>query len=420
MSTVHLSSETRLQVKRARADLAEARHLPGQLYTSKEIFDYEVEAIFMKQWLCVGRAEEFANPGDFLATRIVGEPALIVRAEDGRLQAFRNVCRHRGVEVATGRGSAKEFTCPYHGWVYGLDGALIGAPHTREVRGFDIKTCSLTAIKLDTWGGYVFINFDPGCQSLGDYLDEDGVRDFLGFLQPQDTRLCDKFVFEVPCNWKFIPENLMDIYHVGVIHRESFGGYFPVNDFRFQLRKSGYSAVYESYTMAPGGVTLFGTMPWLRGKVTDKFACTSFLRPTMNFFARHDLIQPWVCTPIAVDRTKIEIYTQLPEAYFAEPGFEEKAKIYADFIRMAASEDEGMLRSLQNGVGSRGFEPGPTVKLERAIHHLLNYYLDRLLGDDDVARQRRISDGDAAIATSRARHAKPLDGGYAASFLVAG
>ena len=109
----------------------------------------------------------------------------------------------------------------------------------------------------------------------------------------------------------------MDMYHVGVIHGASFGGHFPINDFRFNLNGHGYNAVYESYTMAPNGVTLFGPMPWLEGKVTDKFACTTWVRPTMNIFGRHDLIQPWVATPIDVNRTLVTIYTQLPEAFFA-------------------------------------------------------------------------------------------------------
>ena len=88
----------------------------------------------------------------------------------------------------------------------------------------------------------------------------------------------------------------------------------------------------------------------------------------MNIFGRHDLIQPWVATPIDVNRTRITIYTQLPEAFFDERGFAEKNKIYADFIRLVATEGEAMLESLQTGVSSNGYNPGPTVKLERAIH----------------------------------------------------
>jgi Rieske 2Fe-2S family protein len=411
-----LDSHLRADIERTRARLLEARHLPGHFYTSSEIYRREIDTIFMREWLCVGRVEEFANVGDYQALRIAGEPLVVCRDQDGSLRAFRNLCQHRGVEVAVGQGNARRFTCRYHAWTYGLDGRLVGAPHSEEVQGFDRRACRLPSVQLDTWGGYVFINFDPEAEPLDAYLDADGVREFADFLKPEETRVADKFVFEIPCNWKFVPENLMDMYHVGVIHKASFGAYFPVNDFRYRLKRYGYHAVYESFTMAPGGVTLFGTMPWLRGKVTDKFACTTWIRPTMNIFGRHDLIQPWVALPLGVDRTQVTIYTQLPAAYFDEPGFAEKCRIYADFIRLVATEDEAMLESLQTGAGSRGFVPGPTVKLERAIHHLLNYYLDTLLEDNPRARAQRIADGEAAVAEAAASNPEPIDGGYSRAF----
>jgi choline monooxygenase len=411
-----LDPQTRAAIEQTRAGLSQARHLPGFFYTSDEIYQREIDTIFMRDWLCVGRVEEYDKPGDFQAMRIADEPLLICRDNDMQLKAYRNLCQHRGVEVGVGTGNTQRFICRYHAWTYGLDGRLAGAPHTDEVAGYDLKNCRLPTVSLDTWGGYIFINFDADCRPLNDCLDDDGVREFADFLQPENTRTSDKFEFEVPCNWKFVPENLMDMYHVGVIHKASFGAHFPVNDFRYNLHAKGYNAVYESFTMAPNGVTLFGPMPWLDGKVSDKFACTTWIRPTMNVFGRHDLIQPWVATPIDVNRTRVTIYTQLPQRFFDEPGFAEKNKIYADFIRLVATEDEAMLESLQTGVGSRGYRPGPTVKLERAIHHLLNYYLDTLLDEDCQAREMRIADGAAAIAQGRETNPEPIDGGYSKSF----
>ena len=411
-----LEPHTRAAIEKTRTELSSARHLPGFFYTSPEIFQREMDTIFMREWLCVGRLEEFEKPGDYHALRIAGEPLVVCRGADGVLRALRNLCQHRGVEVAVGQGNTSRFVCRYHAWTYATDGRLTGAPHNAEVSGFDFKACRLPTIALDTWGGYVFVNFDPHCRPLAECLDEDGVREFAAFLQPENTRTSDKFEFEVPCNWKFVPENLMDMYHVGVIHKASFGAHFPVNDFRFNLSGRGYNAVYESLTMAPNGVTLFGPMPWLENKVSDKFACTTWIRPTMNLFGRHDLIQPWVATPIAVDRTRITIYTQLPEQFFGLPGFAEKNRIYADFIRLVATEDEAMLESLQTGVKSRGYAPGPTVNLERAIHHLLNYYLDTLLAEDPAARAVRIDDCRDALHRGSVAYPEPVDGGYSKAF----
>jgi len=414
---IKIDSSIREAIEKTRRNLNTARHLPGIFYTSEEIFQLEMETIFTREWLCIGRMEEYKNPGDYQAMRIAGEPLVVCIGSDKKLRAMRNLCQHRGVEVAVGCGNAKKFTCRYHAWTYGTDGRLMGAPHKDEVEGFDFGACRLPGIKLDTWGGYIFVNFDPDCRSLNDCLDDDGVRDFAAFLQPENTRVSDKFEFEVPCNWKFIPENLMDMYHVGVIHKTSFGAHFPVEDFRYNLKGSGYNAVYEALTMAPEGETLFGPMPWLEGKVSDKFGCTTWIRPTMNIFGRHDLIQPWIATPISVNRTKITIYTQLPEIFFQDPDFGRKNDLYREFIKTVATEDEAMLESLQTGVGSKGFVPGPSVKLERAIHHLLNYYLDILDSPDAQAKNERIKDGTDAIAESTLKYPEPIDAGYSKSFL---
>jgi len=381
------------ELSATREALLEARHLPGWMYTSPEVYALEVERIFLRSWLCVGRAEEFANKGDYLATRIAGEPILICRDQAGRLNGFNNLCRHRGVEIVRGAGQAKEFMCPYHGWLYGLDGKLIGAPHSRDVENFDFSNCQLPRIKVDTWGGYVFVNLDNNCQSLADYLDEDDVRESAAFLQSEDTRVSDRYVFELPCNWKFVPENIVDLYHVGVIHGGSFGAHFPINSIKYNLREHGYNVKYESYTMAPEGATLFETMPWLRGKVDEHFAWSTWIRPTTSLFARHDLLETWVVLPLGPELTQITVYTLLPEEYFERPAFAQMNKIYADFIRLVADEDRAMLESLQNAARSRNYAPGPTVKLECGIHQLLNYYMDMLFGKDNQAARRRRDDG---------------------------
>ena len=127
-----------------------ARHMPGDLYTSAEIYTHEVDTIFTKDWLCIGRVEEFAQPGAFRAFHIVDEPIIVCRDKAGLLHAFANVCRHRSVEVVTGEGRLDKFSCPYHGWLYDLDGGLISAPHSDETEGFDFSDCRLHEFNLDT------------------------------------------------------------------------------------------------------------------------------------------------------------------------------------------------------------------------------------------------------------------------------
>ncbi|HVZ16905.1 MAG TPA: Rieske (2Fe-2S) protein, partial [Terriglobales bacterium] len=123
-----------------RNSLSKARHMPGHLYVAPEIFQLELDKIFLKDWQVVGRAEQFPNPGDFHAFRLFGEPVLLVRNANGMVQAFTNVCRHRGAEIASGRGNRKQLECPYHKWLYDLDGKLIAAPMSEHGSDFDFNS----------------------------------------------------------------------------------------------------------------------------------------------------------------------------------------------------------------------------------------------------------------------------------------
>ena len=106
----------------------EARLLPPVLYTSPEFYNFEQRAVFQREWLCVGRADQLAEPGDYRCINIAGEPLIVCRDSDGELRVMTAVCRHRGMVIAEDSGNCRRFTCPYHHWTYGLDGALLGTP----------------------------------------------------------------------------------------------------------------------------------------------------------------------------------------------------------------------------------------------------------------------------------------------------
>ena len=362
-------------VQRTMNPIDEARHLPGDIYTSPVVLALEKERIFMTDWLCMARVDEVENPGDYMTLRMLGEPVLIVRDQDSEIHAFANVCRHRGVEVATGEGNAKEFSCPYHGWLYDLKGQLQGVPFMKNVKDFDIKNCRLKTLRTAIWGGFVFVNFDPDAEPFEDY-----VKDFdnaFGMLKMEECRLAHKLVADLDCNWKLVVENFMDYYHVQTIHTETFGGAIEMADLDFETKERGFfSSFYDAAPMVIGQKTLFGKMPWME-KYTESFACTGILAPNLQMFARIDDVQPFVIWPLAPDKTRVIVYTLMPPKNFEDPEFDKKIKNYVDFMVQVVGEDEAMVRSLQNGVGSRSFEPGPMSFLETSIHHLIKYNLQR-------------------------------------------
>ena len=117
--------------------LLQATFLPPYCYTSREFYELEVEQIFLKEWLCVGRVEQAEKPGDYFALEIANEPVVVARDEAGELHAMSAVCRHRAQVVAEGEGNVRSFQCPYHGWTYSLKGELIATPEMKQTENFD-------------------------------------------------------------------------------------------------------------------------------------------------------------------------------------------------------------------------------------------------------------------------------------------
>lgn len=366
-----------LAFTQTRRPTEEALHAPGFIYTSPELYRLEKERIFMRDWLCMGREEEIPNKGDYIATRVLEEPVLIIRGEAGEINAMSNICAHRGVEVATGSGNKRAFTCPFHGWTYDLQGKLVGAPHMREAARFDTSSCRLPPIRVARWQGWIFINFDDQAPPFAKYV-EQFEKDF-GYLPSDKCRLAVKTVSaEVNCNWKLIVENLIDFYHLNVVHRGSNGRSFTKEAFRFDPRPNGsYVAFYNSGPSTLSQKPVFGKAPWMEDRPND-FSTAGLLPPNFTFFARVDTIHPYITWPLGLDKSQVIVYTLLPEIYFDEPNFAERVEEYRTFQKQVLTEDSAMLASLQNGLASKRFAPGRMATLERGAHHVLKAYLDRM------------------------------------------
>src|SRR5262245_46697675 len=117
--------------------------MPRSFYTDPAVLALERERLFLQEWVCVGRAEELPQVGDYLAFQICDEPVVVIHGEDGAIRAFSNVCRHRGAVIASGKGSRRRLVCPYHHWSYDTLGRLVGAPGIGEREDFDRRGCGL-------------------------------------------------------------------------------------------------------------------------------------------------------------------------------------------------------------------------------------------------------------------------------------
>lgn len=192
--------------------------LPASIYTSQNVFDFEMEKIFAKTWQFVGHKSDVAEPGDFVTKDIGRDSVLVVRGRNGELRAFHNVCRHRAHRlVSEKRGSLKAVvTCPYHSWAYGLDGALRPSSVKSGVHGFDPSKIGLVPVRIEEYGSFVFVNLDDDAPTMVEHCQGYDERLRSHFNDLDRPKHHSTMVYDVACNWKVVMDNGIDAYHLGI------------------------------------------------------------------------------------------------------------------------------------------------------------------------------------------------------------
>ncbi|HXF34400.1 MAG TPA: aromatic ring-hydroxylating dioxygenase subunit alpha [Candidatus Acidoferrales bacterium] len=197
------------------------RVVANRVYYDQAIYQAEIENIFSRCWQLVCHESEVAAPGQFLATRIADSPVVIVRGKDEKLRAFYNTCRHRGSRVVMEQcGEATSLRCPYHFWVYSLEGELIGVPgeEAYDGSGFRKEDFPLVELRCDTMFGLVFVNPDEHAMSLAEWLGDDIVETLRTPLGGAEFVVTKKRSHDLSVNWKVWAENARDGYHVPFVH----------------------------------------------------------------------------------------------------------------------------------------------------------------------------------------------------------
>ncbi|HEX6533405.1 MAG TPA: aromatic ring-hydroxylating dioxygenase subunit alpha [Gemmatimonadaceae bacterium] len=197
---------------------AGARTLPREYYVAPEIFAEESEKIFAGRWLCAGREDRIARPGDYVLQEVGGESVIITRDHAGALRAFYNVCRHRGsrlCEAPHGRFGGS-IQCPYHAWTYALDGRLIGAPSSDAIDGFDRNEWPLHPVGVASWEGFVFIHLGDAPEPFAEAF-APLIGRFARWALPSLV-VARTIEYDVAANWKLILQNYSECYHCAPVH----------------------------------------------------------------------------------------------------------------------------------------------------------------------------------------------------------
>ena len=193
-----------------------------QVYLSREWFNAEIEHVFRKTWLNVGRVELLPGPGSWYRKDLpgIGASLIISRDLDGSIRAVHNVCSHRQQELvweAAGQCDGV-LMCPYHGWRFALEGAVAHIPDEESFPHFDREKVALARIAVDVWEGFIFVNLDPApTQSLAEFLGEIGTS-LHGFPFEESSANVYGWTCEVKANWKLVKDGFQEIYHIPTVH----------------------------------------------------------------------------------------------------------------------------------------------------------------------------------------------------------
>ena len=365
---------------KVRLPAMQAETLPPWCYTSQAFYNREVTRIFHTQWIFVGRADRIPDPGSYFTVDYVGVPLIIIRDRSGAPRAFANSCRHRGARVVTGEGRCNVLRCPYHSWAYSPEGKLVAAPDMEHTENFNKAEWGLTPVKLETLGGFMWVNLDPDSVPLADYLGD--LAQHLKSYNLEDFVCVRRKEYDVGCNWKLFFENFAEQYHIPFVHSgtlyqkkrtihppdETHGNYVA----KFITHK-GSRALLE-------GETGFPPIPSLEGRHVEGTYYPSIFPNTM-FGCCIDLMWYVELQPLGPRRTKVIVGSCVPKAHLGQPDFEQTMQKYYKRWDTTIPEDIMALELQQQGLELPLAKPGRFCTYERLVHDIDNWILDRVLGN---------------------------------------
>ncbi len=362
-----------------RKPLLEAETLPPDCYISEEFFKREVETIFMKVWNFIGREDRVPNPGDYAAFEFVGVPIVLVRGRDRKVRAFSNSCRHRGAKVMQGNGNCTVMSCPYHAWTYAIDdGRLIGAMEMEETEGFAKKDFGLIELRLETWAGFLFINFDHDAAPLSDWLGD--LPEVLASYNLETMVTTRRVEYDLDCNWKVYVENAMESYHVPTVHQQTLQK--QNRDHNPPIPTNGeYCGLLTRHTgsraLLPGAKG-FPYIPTLEGPAAEGTYYV-LINPSTMFGLTFDCMWWLELHPVSAEKTKLIVGSCFPKETTERDDFEELVGNYYDRWEKSIVEDNVISDIQQIGLRSPFVKPGRFSYMEPLVHTIDNWVLDRVL-----------------------------------------
>jgi Rieske 2Fe-2S family protein len=361
--------------------------LPGRVFHDPAVFDFEWRAWFMRDWLCVGRAEEAAQAGDYVRVELGDESIVIVRGNVGELRAFRNICRHRGARIIEDTsGNLVRFQCPYHAWTYDLEGRLRQPRYTKTLEGFDCAEYGLYPVRLAVEHGFVFISLadtgEPLSATLGT-LPETFARYPLS-----DLRCGVRMEYDVAANWKALMENYSECYHCPGVHPllnhltpYNLGGYLTGEG---RWAGSWMELVGEHETLSMDGKA--HGRPLLPGTRTEDLnrVYYAWIWPNLLFSLHPDYLMTHQVWPEDAERSRVDCRLYFQPDTMTQADFDPSGA--AEFWDLTNRQDWHVCELQQAGTRSPAYTPGRYSVIETMVHTFDALVADRY-ADDGVTTE---------------------------------
>lgn len=355
---------------------AGARHnaahaMPGEFYTSERLLEIERAELFGREWICVGRADEIPEPGDYLTYDLLNEPIAVIRAQDGTIRALSNVCRHRAMPILSGAGHARRLVCPYHSWTYDTEGQLIGTPLIERRDDFDKAGCRLPEFASEIWQGFIFVNLDPDPEPLAPRLV--GLDAIIGAYHFDEMRTRYVALEVWDTNWKSLVENFMEGYHLSALHRDTLHPVNPTKLCEHYRAGEGYFGYYVGFTPD------MARAPIGHADLTkeQRDTCVMFAVPPNLLVGGGSDYSSFICIePMSTDQVR----ARMGLFFFGETWTDDAVDHAIDLFHRTMEEDKLVLEALGRGLRSAHYRPGPLAPAayEGCVLDLHQYVARRL------------------------------------------
>jgi phenylpropionate dioxygenase-like ring-hydroxylating dioxygenase large terminal subunit len=384
-------------------DSNHARFLPAAAYTDEAFYRFELEAVWRKEWMSVGRLEEIPAKGDYFSVTVGGEPIIVVRADEEEIVAMSAVCQHRGMLLVDGeKGNCPQaFICPYHRWTYDLRGNLRGAPQMSGVDAFDRSELGLHRLRVETWQGIIFINFDAEAQSLADRLAplnavvaDWRLEELRGeSLKDQNYRQHHDYEW----NWKVYAEGQAECYHCDKLHGDTpiaqnldCGSMQPRvhNDetgvFAFEMRSHVIDATVNHVGQAifPPIPTLSEAQRWEQHSIV--------IAPNIFMQLMPDCVILLSWWPTGAKSMRVKRHRLYPQETLDRDDFVERHKEESAAARYFVGQDDYAFAHVQKGLESIYAPRGPLSTREFVVHGMTKWLVERYRAADREATSGKL------------------------------